>query len=205
MKEILLKFGNKLPRRLVALYNALQDQYIMEYEFIVESQKNVRAITRSDKFDEDFHLFFRDPFGSLIGFWRIDENEFDTYPIVYFGRDGQFGVLASNFDDFLSLLYFASAENWQLCKYIDYLEDVEMSKKFGNEVRKIESARVSQEEIENVIERVKEEYGEQYSKTVDWLQQNNIPKPKQVDLFSIIEHTYENSPNLQAFIDGENS
>jgi len=175
----------------------------MEYEFVGQSQESVRAILRSDKFDEDFCLFFKDPFGSFIGFWKMDETEFDKSPVVYFGRDGQFGVLASNFDDFLSLLYFASAENWQLCKYIDYLEDIKMSKKSGRKARRIGTAMVSQEEIEKVIERVKDEGEEGYNKTIGWLKQNNVPKPKTTDLFSIIESTYKNNPNLQAFVDGK--
>lgn len=55
----------------------------------------------------DFAFFGQDGAGGRVGFWLTREkNKYDvlTQPIVYLGSEGEVGVVASNFSDYLWLL-----------------------------------------------------------------------------------------------------
>ncbi len=51
-------------------------------------------------------VFGRDGTGGVVGFWRATAKPIDQEPIVFFGSEGVFGVVARDLADFLVL--FAS-------------------------------------------------------------------------------------------------
>lgn len=206
MEELLSRFESVLPELFIRLYEDFEEDYVAEYEFISESREKVRAITRSEAFDEDFYLFFKNPVGSLYGFWILDPEDFSKNPIIQLSRDGEFGVLAPNFDQFLSQLYLLGADAFQLSRY---LSKVDFRKFMGDlspltkeDVREHHPRIIlSQEAIEEQIEAVMENFGG--AETLKWLKRRGVSPVLAEDLFDVVLDNYFASDNLVEFMEGK--
>lgn len=116
-------FGPELPPPLDALY-ALQfvereevedeDDEEEELDFEVyekfpsqaERESWIRAWTGDQTLGgAEFQMFGQDGTGGLVGFWIVREGaDLLAQPVVFFGSEGETGVLAADFEDFLWLL-----------------------------------------------------------------------------------------------------
>jgi hypothetical protein len=52
----------------------------------------------------EYRMFGADGSGGLAGFWLVREAELLAQPIVFLGSEGEMGVIAQSFDDYLWLL-----------------------------------------------------------------------------------------------------
>ena len=123
---------------------------------------------------------------------------------MQFSRDGEFGVLATNFDQFLSQLYLLGADAWQLSKYVSKVDFRRYQGDFspvtkGAVQQSHKRAILKQEEIQEHIDTVKADFGG--LNTLNWLTENEIPPIQPAELFDRVLDTYLASPNLQDFLE----
>ena len=79
------------------------------YDAFQDAEENaewIRAWTGNPELDgAEFRFFGADGTGGMAGFWMVREGaELLEQPIVFFGSEGELGMVASNFADFLWLL-----------------------------------------------------------------------------------------------------
>lgn len=209
MNELLEKYRPLLPQLFLELYDQFKEEYVAEYEFIKDTQGLVQDMTQSTAFDQDFYFFFRNPVGSLYGFWILEETDFSKNPIVQFSSDGIFGVLAPNFEAFLSQLHLLGADAWQLSEYISLETFCRMMKKDFAVLSKEEIEKkyprwmLTEEQIAEHIQTVKDDFGG--AAIINWLIQHNIPPIAPKDLFSVVLHTLQSTPNLEEYINQKKS
>ena len=79
-------------------YDAFQDAE--------ENEEWIRAWTGNHKLDgAEYRIFGADGSGGLAGFWLVREGDGVLHqPIVFFGSEGEVGIVASNFAEFCWLL-----------------------------------------------------------------------------------------------------
>lgn len=119
----MVNFDTTLPPPLDALY-ALQfienEEWLDEdgeevridfevyekFQSAAEMESWIRAWTGDKELPgAGFRMFGQDGTGGLVGFWLVRERaDLLAQPVVFFGSEGELGVLAADFNDFLWLL-----------------------------------------------------------------------------------------------------
>lgn len=112
--ELIRPFDTQFPPLLVELLD-LDFDYdadgidLEPYEAFMDAEDNaswIRAWTGNDSLDgAAYRIFGQDGTGGLATFWLVrDGAGLLEQPIVFFGSEGEVGVVARNFGDFLWLL-----------------------------------------------------------------------------------------------------
>jgi hypothetical protein len=141
MKEDLVKYFNGLtvPKRLLALlkfdHEVAKNNYFSDgFEFSLDKDK-IGLKTYSDKeifLNSIYEFANADGTGSSYGFWLKDGNtDLEHVPIVAFGSEGGYHVVASNLDEFLQILTFDSEPmiDWDELNYYKDPDDFEHTAK----------------------------------------------------------------------------
>lgn len=129
MEEDLVTFfqGLNVPKKLLALMKfdneIAQCSYFSDgFEFYLDEEKvGLKTYSDDERFLNSIYEFARaDGTGSSYGFWLKDGNSnLDDVPIVVFGSEGGFHVVAKNLDRFMQILTFDSEPmiNWNKVYY----------------------------------------------------------------------------------------
>lgn len=113
--ELLSYFSDlEIPSNLIKLLNfehtnAYDDNFSESFELdIDEAKEGLKTYSTDPRFLESLYEFARaDASGSYYAFWLNDNNrDLSVAPIVIFGSEGGFHVVASYFNEFLQLLTF---------------------------------------------------------------------------------------------------
>lgn len=131
--------GLKIPSKLLALLifdnEIAQDEYFSEgFEFSLDEDKmGLKTYSNDETFLNSIIEFANaDATGSTYGFWLKDnESNLEKAPIVVFGSEGGFHVVAKNLDELLQLLTFDCEPmiDWDSVYYYKDPNDFEPSNK----------------------------------------------------------------------------
>lgn len=121
----LLKFDNEV---------AGQEYFSDGFEFSLDKEKvGLKTYSTDEKFLKSIYEFANaDGTGSTYGFWLMNGNtNLNEAPIVVFGSEGGYHVVAKNLDDLLKILTFDSEPmiDWDEVYYYKDLDDFEPSSK----------------------------------------------------------------------------
>jgi hypothetical protein len=141
LQEDLVNFfqGLSVPKKLLALLKfdtetSQRDYFSSGFEFSLDKEKvGLKTYSDSKKFLNSIYEFAKaDGGGSSYAFWLKDGNSnLELAPIVVFGSEGGFHIVAKNLDGLLQILTFDSEPmiDWETVYYYKGLEDFEPSKK----------------------------------------------------------------------------
>ena len=102
--------GYPVPTILVNLLafetdNAINDYYSESFELIVDDKYELKILSKESTFlDQLFPFAQADNNGSFYAFWLTKGQDLNTAPIVVFGSDGGYHVVANNLLSLLRLL-----------------------------------------------------------------------------------------------------
>ncbi len=136
--------GLNIPKKLLALLKfnneIAQKEYFSDgFEFSLDKEKiGLKTYSTDESFLNSIYEFANaDGTGSSYGLWlKDDSSNLEESPIVVFGSEGGFHVVAKNFDELLQLLTFDSEPmvDWDEVSFCKDLDDFEPSSK-SNEYR----------------------------------------------------------------------
>jgi len=172
-----------------------KEKNILGYQLVNDSNDALSSILRSEILNNDLQAFLEDETGSLIAVWKINDQQ---NSIVYLNSEGgTFAVLAENFEQFLSLLYYGTYGSLELIHYLDYLKIKSIYENLGAEFTEPAPSGMSPTELRDIMEKNNQEYVDS-DFVFKWLEDNKISPPK--SLFEIVTIAYENSPNFDNFL-----
>jgi hypothetical protein len=141
--------GFNIPANLLALLNfdieiAQGDFYSDGFEFSLDSDKTgLKTYSTAEEFLNSIYEFAcADGSGSSYAFWLKDgNNDLGNAPVVVFGSEGGFHIVARNFNELLQILTFDSEPmiDWDSVSYYKDPDDFEpssMSKKYRKWLKK---------------------------------------------------------------------
>lgn len=170
--------GLELPQHFVPLLHfdaeIAQDDFFSEgFQFSLDKEKfGLKTYSEDEAFLTSIYEFANaDGTGSSYGFWLIDGNRhLQIAPIITFGSEGGFHVVASNFDELLQILSFDSEPmiDWDEVRYYKSLDDHEPSVK-SKEYRDWLKSECGLETIENaddIVNRAQQEHKDAFNNWV---------------------------------------
>ncbi|MCG7498262.1 hypothetical protein MHO82_15445 [Vibrio sp. Of7-15] len=139
-KDLIEHFsGLDIPKKLLSLLRfdneVAQSTYFSEgFEFSIDRERfGLKTYSEHEAFlDSIYEFACADGSGSSYGFWLKDGNaNLDVAPIVTFGSEGGFHVVANNFNELLQILTFDSEPmiDWDEVDYFKDPDDFEPSEK----------------------------------------------------------------------------
>ena len=141
MEEELVSYfqGLIIPKRLLELLKfdnevAVNNYFSDGFEFSIDKEKiGLKTYSDNVTFLNSIYEFANaDGTGSSYGFWLKDNNsDLEQAPIVVFGSEGGYHVVASNLDELLQILTFDCEPmiDWDYISYYKDPDDFETSSK----------------------------------------------------------------------------
>lgn len=167
-----------IPQKLLSLLQfdneIAQSKYFSDgFEFAVDKEKSgLKTYSENNVFLNSIYEFANaDGTGSSYGFWLKDGNvNLEQVPIVAFGSEGGFHVVASNLDDLLQILTFDSEPmiDWDEIYYYKDPDDFEPSAKSKEYIEWLKKV-CALEPIENaddVVKKAQIEYKDSFNSWV---------------------------------------
>ena len=179
-KEDLEDFFQELsvPSKLLALlkfdHEIAQQRYFSDgFEFALDKEKlGLKTYSGDESFLNSVYEFANaDATGSTYGFWLKDGNSnLDIAPIVVFGSEGGFHVVAKNLDGLLQILSYDSEPmiDWDEVHYYKNIDDFEPSHK-SKEYRDWLKQQCGLEPVDSVDEIVEQAQQEYKASFDDWV------------------------------------
>ena len=167
MKENLISYFGELtvPKKLLALLEfdneVVGNNYFSDgFEFSLDEEKyGLKTYSDNESFLNSIYEFANaDGTGSTYGFWLKDGNfNLEEVPIVAFGSEGGYHVVACNIDELLQILTFDSEPmiDWDEVFYYKEPDDFEPSSKIEEYKRwlKIEYSLPAIENADEIVKR----------------------------------------------------
>lgn len=167
--------GLSVPKKLLALLKFDSEisprRYFSDgFEFSIDKEKiGLKTYSEDEKFLNSIYEFANaDGTGSSYGFWLKDGNSnLDNVPIVVFGSEGGFHVVAKNLDRLLQILTFDSEPmiDWDEVYYYKDPDDFEPTSK-SKEYRdwlKSECALDPITSADEIVEEAQKEYKDSFN------------------------------------------
>ncbi|HGF4942351.1 TPA: hypothetical protein ACF4E7_004689 [Vibrio parahaemolyticus] len=166
--------GLTLPENLLPLISfddeVASDAYFSEgFEFSIDQEKlGLKTYSESKDFLNSIYEFASaDASGSSYGFWLKDGNRnLENAPIVAFGSEGGYHVVARNFNELLQILTFDCEPmiEWDSVCYYRDPDDYEPSEHRGEYCAWLKVRGIDQtEDADEIVKEAQQEYQESFS------------------------------------------
>ncbi len=173
------------------LIETFKEGSILGYEAVHDSDERLTGLLRTDKLNDEIEVLFEDGVGSLIACWGKN----DDSPIIYLNSEGSpYAVVANNFREFLSLLYYGTYGVLEIEPYISYLKAKKRFEKRNAEFNRLMPDGSDVEYLNEITERLKSEY-KSYDDIVNWLKKNGIDRP--ISPFKQILNAFQSNNNIE--------